>query len=556
MPPNLPEEIWILILENLAFPGATEFGNAQDELDYKPKKAKGYRDGVLEGLKTLHDLCLVSKSLNRLAHPILYRGLATRRLRDESDLASDFLRTICIKPNYGLALRTLLAEPWGSLQTMDQTEVFDLLQGDVTVVALFQWRARGFWFGEDEGHIAPPGDGDDNDADQEGEDDDDFSDFLTVRSLCKSLSLGLADAHVAMILLMCPNIRELDIRSTLGLDATTILKLLNTVLSREFQEKSLPHSLPDPEQEESDYLLANMFGAAWPEQKLQKPLILQHLQKLTISFSAITDARFSFLTKLISLPSLRSFTAYSLYTEMGDKADGLEGIKCPNLETMELVDCQVPSRDVVAFVKCCPNLRNLAVEWEWIADVSRIGRQSAEFALKYNDIGRAISDHAPQMERLTLRSPSGILEADERVWKHPHVLGGTLLRLPGLRHLELDEHSIYGSDYASYPFSLARTVPKSVVSLDLTSYDGGYSADINDVPVDVYQKWQDDDLNMFLQDDSFYSLGRVTLRCRKRTFDRDVAERHGWEMHQEEETEGLELVLVNRNRLGTRDPAS
>ena len=91
-------------------------------------------------LTTLSNACLASKALYRIAWPILYQ----------------FLQTICTKPERGLALRSLMIREWAPVYAMDPTELFEQLQGDPTLVDLFQWRAKTFWLGEDQISSASP----------------------------------------------------------------------------------------------------------------------------------------------------------------------------------------------------------------------------------------------------------------------------------------------------------------------------------------------------------------------------------------------------------------
>ena len=142
---SLPEELQTLVLEHLALPGCR--WSISDEWPQ--------RDIVPEHLTSLSNVCLVSKNLHRLAWPILYRAFTNAELRVRSSQnpklePSPFLRTICLKPEYGLALRSLSIDLGTPIGAMQASELFELLQGDATLAALFQWKVRSFWFGPDE----------------------------------------------------------------------------------------------------------------------------------------------------------------------------------------------------------------------------------------------------------------------------------------------------------------------------------------------------------------------------------------------------------------------
>lgn len=124
----LPPEVMCLILEQLALLDAKE--------DERPSR-----------LKTLSNACLASKSLYRLAWPILYREFDSDTVSaDPNDgytaparlALSRYLRTICLSTERGPALRSLTIRPWVPVEITGSRELLDFVQGGSMAAALFQ----------------------------------------------------------------------------------------------------------------------------------------------------------------------------------------------------------------------------------------------------------------------------------------------------------------------------------------------------------------------------------------------------------------------------------
>jgi hypothetical protein len=295
--PSLPEELIVLILEDFALPGS-----GPDEDSSPWYKATGRRQR--ECVTTLSSLCLASKNLHRLAWPILYRSfnnyeLFWGRRRTERLNSSLFLRTVCTNPEYGLAVRSLSIESWKSVEAMHPRELLKLLQGDATLAALFQWKIGGFWL-----------DGDDAFSEMSG-DPTTPSDSLSA-ALLRSLEMGLPQAHMAVLLLLCPRIEELNITTPSHFATSMIARLLDTVLSESYQMGIPPSLVYDPEQDESDHAVAQMFGVLSYAPSLQRSSMLQDLVRCSISGQGAMPSGLKFFKKLISLPSLRDVSVTGL----------------------------------------------------------------------------------------------------------------------------------------------------------------------------------------------------------------------------------------------------
>lgn len=569
MPTMLPEEILVLIFENFALPDIGVLGDVQEDVRHfhetlgdvwtgaQPSEISTYRKPKTEDeiycyqleigecLEALYSLCLTCKSFHRLAWPILYRGFTTHMLdtwlnQDRQLPSATLLRTICLKPEYGFALRSLSIGDWDPIEAMDAMDLFNLLQGDATIVALFQWRARAFWFGdelENETLSIP----------EELHDEDPIQ-----RSLHRSLNMGLLDGHMALLLLMCPNIRHLDISPPLDFATSTFANLLRIVLSKDFKSKPLPDPIPDFEEEESDYIVAQMFGAPWPNQKLQKPLVLQQLRSLTIRSPGITSLDFRFLKQLMSLPSLETLRVNDLEGGFPKALVMLDvKSKCPQLKTLQFLECQLNANELAAIVECCPNLEKLYVVWtKFRTSDGHRAHLSPEYCIHYGTITKALVEHCPNLTVLKLGGPEGRCNVGAEP-KQPFIIGDSLHPLERLAVLQVDAHSIYGSEYGLYGGFLAETVPENLVVLEVSSWEE-HDPSINQIHAFNFQEHQDLDLEVFLKSESCHRLGRVELPGRVRAYDLDGVKKRGWEIKKYDNPLSIGScydVLINKARL-------
>lgn len=304
MIPRLPEEILSLILEYFSLP---DYFN--DVLrHHEPAEHQYYT----ECLTTLRYVCLTSKQLYRLAWPILYRRFSDYpryEVRDQQASLDpvQFLQTICTKPEYGLALRSLSVFPWGSIEMMDPEEVLDLLESDGTLAALFNWRTRGFWLGggEESGNeslvsSARPS-----------------SNSNLLPEILRSLEMGLTEAHMVLLLLLCPKIKELHIYNTAQAENPLLIRLLEITLSNDYKTAKPPDLVNDFEQDEADYALAQMFDIPWRRPALKKSAMLQDLERFTLGGDCAHPVDCSFLKKLLELPALQNLSIDSLHGGYG-----------------------------------------------------------------------------------------------------------------------------------------------------------------------------------------------------------------------------------------------
>lgn len=528
--PTLPEEILVLILEDFALPN-----NDREHVYLEATLPPIGRERLC--LTTLANSCLASRSLHRLAWPILYRHFSNDTLSWRWQVFEKldptlFLQTICTKPEYGSALRSLTIGPWAPVEAMDATELFESLQGDATLTALFQWRARSFWLGEDGTSSTSSG------APR--------SDDSLPSALSRSLEMGLADAHMAMLLLLCPRIKELDITVPPHFTTSMIARVLDTTLSRDYQKKTLPELLYDPEQEEADYAVAQMFEiSSQATLNWQKPSMLQDLVRCSLTGAETLPFGFKFFKKLICLPSLQELSISGLQGGYDNATDDLEvGVASTNVRRLSLQDCHLSTVETSSIIRCCPNLLGLTIVWvDYLADTPA----EQDCRLRFGDIGDAIVSYTSNLRSLRLLAPR------RRHYNsssgYPYTLGKSLQPLNHLASLTLEHDTVYGTQpsevlslnphtthghQSSIPqCTIRNVVPKSIRSVKIENTN-----ELMPIPgeedVETAGSWKDweiKDFDQFLQDPAFARMCSVYIdgRCAKH-FDEESARKHGWEV--------------------------
>lgn len=523
MIPPLPEELLGLILEHLALPHI--------ESSSLQKVQRGDRDCYRECLITLSNACLASKTLHRLAWPILYRRftnypLSAGQSRPDKLDPVQFLQTICTRPEYGLALRSLSMNTWESFETMDPSQVFDLLQGDATLAALFDWRVRGFWFGED--HTT--GDNISVSSDKQS------SDPSLLSAILHTLKMGLPEAHMVMLLLLCPKIKEWNIWSPPHSDFSLVIRLLEVTLSKGYQTAKPPDPVYDFDQDESDYALARMFETSWRVPELQKSAMLQDLKRCALRGEGMPPFSFGFFRKLLDLPALQDLLITSLQGGYGASIGDLKiDMPCIQLKKLTLVDCRLRTCEVSAIIQCCPNLLDLSIQWDMSmgdnVDIIHNDPAKQDYRLRFGHIGDAIASHVPKLESLNVASHQW--KYRHSVLEYPYTIGEALRPLEHLKYLSLDHCVIYGDeDGGLSDCTLSEAVPYNVTKLHIGPNLLGYGTSGVEEPRNSWQVWQIDDLNKFLQNGSLKHLRVVDLVLNANGsegyIDQPAVLRHGW----------------------------
>ena len=360
-----------------------------------------------------------------------------------------------------------------------------------------------------------------------------------------------------MLLLMCPNIEELDLTPSLDFGQSSFAALLGIACDKKSLAKPLPENDHDFEQEEADYVIAQMFGTSWPEQKLSRPLVLQRLESLTIRSPGVVNFSPSHFRALLTLPLLHTLKADGVRGNMGFPYTTGETLRrhgtSPKLQSLTLSHCQAESKEIVEIVEMCPELRELSVVWDDFHMTAMSDDNLDErWCLKYGDITKTVAKYTPNLEMLELNASAGWPNHNAAP-KHPFVVGDSLDDLRNLVELRLDDHAIYGSQYGTFGSSLGASVPKNVASLTLYSEE---PFDRRGFPVtEAWLKHQDDDLRLFLEDQTFDRLSSIHLEGREREVLVTVKPKpkHGWQAmmppSSKKKNQDKPLTLVNTERL-------
>lgn len=541
MVPPLPEEILALILEEFALPKYDMFCTG---------RMGKWRGGPRPCMTTLSNACLASKMMYRLAWPILYRYFNNgwwMDLAQKLDTAR-FLQTICTKPGHGLALRSLSIAKWEPLDAMDPTELFERLHGDATLVDFFQRRAKFFWLGEDQMSSLPPAEM--------------HHDGSLSSEILRSLGLGLPEAHMAMLLLLSPKLKTLYISSPSQFESSIIARLMDLAVSEDYRMMQIPERPYEPEQEESDYAIAQMFGASWPGPTMQKASTFQDLVKCAILGSGRCPSGLRFFKNLISLPAILDVSLSGLQGGYDIAMSDLEiGVPRSRLRKLSLPVCDLLTSEAAKIIQCCPELSTLEMTWRVGLDRSSQSSERDQ-RLQFGIIADAIAAHMPKLTFLRL-------SADEWPHRHfsskyPYTIGTSLQRLKHLENLDLDHYMIYGMQHLeelsldtyvdqsnTAPFFLGRVVPKSIEFLTIGASEFVLRLDGESEPADEWQDWQLEDLQRFLLDRSFERMYVVMFAhgsdMNREHVNAEVLAKHGWEVILGHEDEWY-YKLENRGR--------
>lgn len=133
------------ILSFLALPSANELADVAER-----RKGPSINDDLSEkdiliNQQTLFNACLASKTFYRLAWPVLYSANSSWPIGRPSSSSNHFLRTLCLKPDYGNSLRSFSIGGRDTIEEITIERLYDdFLAGDAMTMAAFQWRARNF----------------------------------------------------------------------------------------------------------------------------------------------------------------------------------------------------------------------------------------------------------------------------------------------------------------------------------------------------------------------------------------------------------------------------
>jgi hypothetical protein len=437
-----------------------------------------------------------------------------------------YLRTLCLKPEYGEALRSFSVRDQDDSNeegmTMERLYTYqDFMAGDSMTMAVFQWRARSFWLTGYEGGQT-------------------FHDRLV-----RSLLIGMNDGITCMILLTCPNITELDISLPWDHRNSYLLADLFAVITSPQPEQSPSGSPYEPPS--MRYVASRLFGTSWPDTQWQRPGVLEFLSECTLR-SSVNTAWEPLLTHVTLLPSLKTLKVYNLIE--GPSQDWLAAIirrKAPQLRKLHLPECSLGDTSICDIVQLFPNLRTLKIDWNVMYNGF----------ISMKEIGRAIARYIPQLVHLTLDASLCLAAEDsfDDDRRMSDTLCDSIKTMQFLKRLRINDQAIWsplhiqnGADLEVEP-GIRHILPVRVTWLEVVSPLRGPDMGWNDPSLyALYQSWQDRELRELLLDESFTELERLDIHnCERALYTSRVHER-GW-MHEVIGTEGgIKVERLSRHK--------
>lgn len=188
--------------------------------------------------------------------------------------------------------------------------------------------------------------------------------------------------------------------------------------------------------------------------------------------------------------------------------------------------CHLRASHIACPLKVGGNLKTLEVVWE----EKRVGTDSENGVyISFRQLGKAISDHAPNLETLILDASRcwAIPEETNRFYRSMwhfdtlSVASESRYRLRSLRRLVISENFIWTTRnhrYERIGSAIGQVVPRCGCLKELVIVSIRDEEVIPDVPgweeedYDAYRKWQDADLRNFLLEDKVNALEYVEVR--------------------------------------------
>jgi hypothetical protein len=536
MLPKLPEELLSHIFSYLALPSGAELADTAESRDGPDVNIKFSQEKVQLSQQTLFNVCLASKTFYRLAWPTLYSAYSSSLVDEDSPSPSYFLRTLCLKPEYGETLRSFSIRNRDTIDEITIERLYNyMLTGDAMTMAVFQWRARSFWLEGYEGGKT-------------------FQDRLI-----RSLLIGMDDGIMCMILLMCPKITELTISLPWDCEESYLLAELFAVITSP-ETMPPPSEIPTREPPSSRYVTSQFLGTSWPDTRWQQPGVLEFLSELTLR-SGFTTAWEPLLTYVVLLPSLKTLRIYNMtggpsQDERAAFETNALGRRRPHqLQTLHLPECRLGDGGFCELVQFFPNLRTLNIDWSVMHSF-----------VSMTEFGRTVARYAPQLVNLTLdasvccaaSADEGSFDEDRRMCD---TLGDSIKNMQHLRRFKVNDQAIWDALFIQHGGDLENellklepgirdALPTQLAWLEVISPRGGPQLRWKDRNMYVdYRRWQESDLCALLLDEAFTELKRVDIVDYKmEVYTTDVRER-GW-THEVMGTErGAQVKRLSRTKV-------
>ncbi|GAB7328081.1 hypothetical protein MBLNU13_g00119t1 [Cladosporium sp. NU13] len=529
MLPKLPEELLSHIFGFLAIPSTTELADAADGRIGPNINRKTFQENMRSNQQTLFNVCQASKAFYRLAWPTLYGAYSSWSVDEGSLSPSYFLRTLCLRPEYGETLRSFSIRDRDTIDEITIERLYGyFLRGDAMTMAVFQWRARSFWLEGYEGGQT-------------------FQDRLV-----RSLLIGMDDGIMCMVLLMCPKITELSISLPWDCGTSYLIAELFAVITSP-QTVPSPRDMPAREPISSRYATSQILGTSWPNTRWQQPGVLEFLSEFTLR-SDVNTAWEPLVIYVSLLPSLKTLRIYSMISgpsqdeRVAFETNTIGRRRTHQLRALHLPECQLGDTCLRELVQLFPHLETLNIDWS----IMHRG------FISMKQIGRAIARYIPQLVHLTLdaslcRAAEDSFDDDLRM---SDTLCDSIKTMQYLERLRINDQAIWsplhiqnGVDLTVEP-GITHILPVRVTWLEVLSPLNALVLGWKDPNLYAqYQSWQDRDLCALLLDESFTELEHLDIHNCKRELNTISVRERGW-VHEAVVTErGAKVERMTRPKI-------
>lgn len=364
-----------------------------------------------------------------------------------------------------------------------------------------------------------------------------------------------------MILLMCPNITELDISLPWDCHDTYLLAELFAVITSP-QRKPPPNDRSAYEPPSARYVTSQFLGASWPDARWQQPGVLEYLSEFTLR-SDLNTGWEAILVNVMLLPSLKILRIYNLIE--GPPTDEPAAVtanimgqaQTHKLQTLHLPECQLSDGRLRELIQLFPHLSTLDVDWS----VYHHG------FISLMRIGRAIARYIPGLSHLTLDASLCSLDEDsfDKDRRMCDTICDSIKEMQHLERLKINDQAVWSplhiknsENRGIEPCKLQmpgirHILPTRVTWLEIVSPFHGPDMGWGDPKLyGQYQSLQDRDLRALLLDESFTELERLDIHNCKRELDTNSIRERGW-LHEAVGTErGAKVERLSRLETGER----
>lgn len=212
-------------------------------------------------------------------------------------------------------------------------------------------------------------------------------------------------AMTAMLPILCPNVRQLEIPVSVTLDNNligTVLEVAGCIIAEPGHRDRTPKlAYRIPQATDTDYYTESRpFRTTIPRHYCLRSEVLKHLTEVTLTFGFNVlpngDDYLDWVTTCMRIPSLTTVRVHCMGRSDDQRWADLATStvdKFPNIKSLHLLRCSLPMCGVASLIAMCPSLRALKVQW---------GNHAADQFIGFAEVGRAIASFAPLLSTLGL----------------------------------------------------------------------------------------------------------------------------------------------------------